>query len=188
MVARAPVASWCHWVPTTLSSVSGGSQAGTSKMARSVVVPTMGFCPPLAASPSVDQRGMYVLEHYRTTRRPQNRALRPRPNSSHSTTIDNSMPSGPTLQVTRTSPQAARAGSTREEARIMITRRVPKTGNSYVVTIPREEMERPNIADGDLVSLGIRTATVSDELPPELEAAFNRSWEAHRETYRFLAE
>jgi antitoxin component of MazEF toxin-antitoxin module len=70
----------------------------------------------------------------------------------------------------------------------MITRRVPKTGNSYVVTIPREEMERPNIADGDLVSLGIRTATVSDELPPELEAAFNRSWEAHRETYRFLAE
>ena len=70
----------------------------------------------------------------------------------------------------------------------MITARVRKTGNSYVVTIPREEMERLNIADGDLVGLEIRKATVSYELPPELEAAFKRSWEAHRETYRFLAE
>src|SRR5205807_10229907 len=79
MAARASMASWCHWVPTTLSSVSGGSQAGTSKLARSVVVPTMGLCPPLAAAPSVDQRGAYFLEHYRTTRRLQNRALLPRP-------------------------------------------------------------------------------------------------------------
>jgi antitoxin component of MazEF toxin-antitoxin module len=70
----------------------------------------------------------------------------------------------------------------------MITGRVRKTGNSYVVTIPREEMERLNIADGDLVGLEIRKATVSYELPPELDAAFNRSWEAHRETYRYLAE
>ena len=35
----------------------------------------------------------------------------------------------------------------------MITGRVRKTGNSYVVTIPREEMERLNIADGDLVGI-----------------------------------
>src|SRR5207248_1608552 len=83
-------------------------------------------------------------------------------------------------------PQAS--GHTRDEARVMITARVRKTGNSYVVTIPREEMERLNIADGDLVGLEIRRATVSYELPPELDAAFKHSWEAHRETYRYLAE
>ena len=43
----------------------------------------------------------------------------------------------------------------------MITGRVRKRGNSYVVTIPREEMERLNIADGDLVDIEIRKATVS---------------------------
>jgi antitoxin component of MazEF toxin-antitoxin module len=70
----------------------------------------------------------------------------------------------------------------------MITGRVRKTGTSCVVTIPRKEMERLNIADGDLVGVEIRRATMSYELPPELEAAFKRSWEAHRETYRFLVE
>ena len=70
----------------------------------------------------------------------------------------------------------------------MITGRVRKMGNSYVVTIPREEMERLNMADGDPVGMEIRKATVSYELPPELDAAFKRSWEAHRETYRDLAE
>ena len=70
----------------------------------------------------------------------------------------------------------------------MITGRVRKRGNSHVVTIPCEEMERLNIADGDLVGVEIRKATVSYELPPKLEAAFKRSWEAHRETYRFLVE
>ena len=70
----------------------------------------------------------------------------------------------------------------------MIVGRVRKTGNSYVVTIPREEMERLNIADRDLVGIEIRKATVSYELPPELDAALMRSWQAHRETYRYLAE
>ena len=41
----------------------------------------------------------------------------------------------------------------------MITGRVRKTGNSYFVTIPRKEMERLNIADGDLVGVEIRRAT-----------------------------
>src|SRR5437763_16539948 len=98
------------------------------------------------------------------------------------------MPVGPALQVIRTSPQATGIRSHTRGGEVMITGRVRKTGNSYVVTIPREEMERLNIADRDLVGLEIRKATVSYELPPELEAAFKRSWEAHRETYRYLAE
>lgn len=70
----------------------------------------------------------------------------------------------------------------------MITQRVRKTGNSYVVTIPREELERLGIAEGDFVGIELRKARVTLDLPPDLEQAFQESWEAHRESYRYLAE
>lgn len=70
----------------------------------------------------------------------------------------------------------------------MITQRVRKTGNSYVVTVPREEMERLGLNDGDFVGVELRKARVSFDLPPALESAFQRTWEAHREAYQYLAE
>src|SRR5438552_19076704 len=63
MVARVSMASWCHWVPTTLSSVSVGSQAGTSNVARSVVVSTMGPVLLFAASPASTSAARTISRH-----------------------------------------------------------------------------------------------------------------------------
>ncbi len=47
----------------------------------------------------------------------------------------------------------------------MVTQKVRKVGNSYVVTIPREELERQHIVEGDMVGIEIRKVQVS--LRPE---------------------
>ncbi len=70
----------------------------------------------------------------------------------------------------------------------MLAQKVRKTGNSYVITIPKEEVERLNIADGDFVGVELRKATLVYELSPEVEAAYRRSWEARERAYRYLAE
>ena len=70
----------------------------------------------------------------------------------------------------------------------MITQRVRKVGNSLVVTIPKEEAERLDIGEGDLVGLEVRKVRVVPAMSPEVRAAFERSWEMYGEDYRFLAE
>jgi antitoxin component of MazEF toxin-antitoxin module len=70
----------------------------------------------------------------------------------------------------------------------MITQRIRRTGNSFVVTIPKEEAERLNLSEGDFVGIEIRKMQLWPELVPELREAFERSWEAREQDFRYLAE
>ena len=70
----------------------------------------------------------------------------------------------------------------------MITQRIRQTGNSFVVTIPKEEAERPNLSEGDFVGIEIRKMQLWPELVLELREAFERSWEAREQDYHYLAE
>ncbi len=70
----------------------------------------------------------------------------------------------------------------------MITQRVRKVGNSLVVTIPKEEAERLDIGEGDLVGLEVRKVRITPTMSPEVRAAFEQSWERYGDDYRFLAE
>ena len=70
----------------------------------------------------------------------------------------------------------------------MITQKLRRVGNSYVVTIPREEVERQHLQEGDLVGIEVRKMQLWPELSPELQEAAERSWAAGEVAYRYLAE
>ncbi len=70
----------------------------------------------------------------------------------------------------------------------MITQKLQRLGDRYVVTIPEEEVERQNLREGDTVEVAVRKLADWPELSPELRAAAERSWEAGEAAYRYLAE
>jgi antitoxin component of MazEF toxin-antitoxin module len=50
----------------------------------------------------------------------------------------------------------------------MIQQQVRKSGNSFVVTIPKSEMERLGIKEGQMVALDITALELKPVLPPEI--------------------
>lgn len=68
----------------------------------------------------------------------------------------------------------------------MITQRLRRAGNSYVVTIPRAEVERLGIHEGDLVAVALQPVEVRPVLTPELRAVAEASWERNQRAYRYL--
>ncbi len=70
----------------------------------------------------------------------------------------------------------------------MLLQKVRKSGNSHVVTIPHEEMERQNIHDGDVVAFDVRRVEQRVHLDPDVRLAFERSMKVYKEDYDYLAE
>lgn len=70
----------------------------------------------------------------------------------------------------------------------MIIQKLRKVGNSYVVTIPKEEVERQNLEEGELLTVEIRPAEVRPIMPPDMRQAFEESWRRNEDAYRYLAE
>jgi antitoxin component of MazEF toxin-antitoxin module len=50
----------------------------------------------------------------------------------------------------------------------MIQQQIRKSGNSYVVTIPKSEMERLGLREGQMVALDLTPLEVKPILSPEL--------------------
>jgi antitoxin component of MazEF toxin-antitoxin module len=57
----------------------------------------------------------------------------------------------------------------------MLTQRVRRVGNSFVVTIPKDEAQRLQLEEGDLVSVEVRKLLLQPEMPPDVRAAFERA-------------
>jgi antitoxin component of MazEF toxin-antitoxin module len=70
----------------------------------------------------------------------------------------------------------------------VITQKLRKVGNSYVVTIPRDEVSRRGLREGDLLEIQVTLLEVRHRLPPDLQAAFDETWAEDQEAYRYLAE
>jgi antitoxin component of MazEF toxin-antitoxin module len=70
----------------------------------------------------------------------------------------------------------------------MIQQKLRKVGNSYVVTIPRDEVARQRLREGQLVSVEIRPLEVRPELRPELHQVLEQNWSKDEPAYRYLAE
>ena len=70
----------------------------------------------------------------------------------------------------------------------MTVQRLRRTGNSYAVTVTREEMERLGLHEGDLVGVELRKMELRPTLPPALQAAAEESWREGEAAYRYLAE
>lgn len=69
----------------------------------------------------------------------------------------------------------------------MIQQRLRKVGNSYVVTIPKQEVERKNLREGQLLYVEIHPAEVRPALAPDVRAAWEKSWRRGEAAYRYLA-
>ncbi len=70
----------------------------------------------------------------------------------------------------------------------MIQQQVRRSGNSLVVTIPKEEAERLNLHEGQLVSVEIAALETRPVLPPDLQEIIDRQGEAMKPALRWLAD
>jgi antitoxin component of MazEF toxin-antitoxin module len=70
----------------------------------------------------------------------------------------------------------------------MIRQKLRRVGNSYVVTIPKAEIERQHLRVGELVTVEIHPLDVFPAMPPEVQAAWEESWRRNQAGYRYLAD
>ena len=70
----------------------------------------------------------------------------------------------------------------------MIWQKLRKLCNSYIVTIPIEEVERQNLEEDQLLTIEVQPAEIRPAMSPELDKAFEESWRRNEPGYRYLAE
>lgn len=70
----------------------------------------------------------------------------------------------------------------------MIVQQLRKSGNSFVVTIPKEEVERHGWSDGQMLAVEVTEVEMRPKLRPELKAILDARWEALEPGLRYLAD
>lgn len=69
----------------------------------------------------------------------------------------------------------------------MIYQKLRKSGNSYIVTIPKDEVERQGFQEGQMLAIDVRPAEIRPVLSDALKEAFEESWGRNEAGYRYLA-
>ena len=69
----------------------------------------------------------------------------------------------------------------------MITQHLRKTGNSYVVTVPKDEVERRGWQEGQLLAVQFTEIELRPVLGDDLRKAIDERWERNEEALRYLA-
>jgi antitoxin component of MazEF toxin-antitoxin module len=70
----------------------------------------------------------------------------------------------------------------------VIQQQLRRVGNSLVVTIPKDEIERNGWKEGDLVALQLTPLEIRPVMRPEVRKAFEESWKRNEAGYRYLAD
>ncbi|MFN8594051.1 MAG: hypothetical protein U0031_21565 [Thermomicrobiales bacterium] len=71
----------------------------------------------------------------------------------------------------------------------MITQQqLRKSGNSYVVTIPKDEVERHGWREGEFLSIQVTQLSLQPVLGADLQQALEERWERNEEALRYLAD
>jgi antitoxin component of MazEF toxin-antitoxin module len=63
-----------------------------------------------------------------------------------------------------------------------------KTGNSFVVTIPRAEIERQGIVDGELTEVTVHKVEIRRALTPTMQGALDEALAEDQEALRYPAD
>lgn len=63
-----------------------------------------------------------------------------------------------------------------------------KAGNSYVVTVPREEVERLHLEEGQMLAVDVHPVEMRPMLSDDLREIFEESWSRNEAGYRYLAD
>ena len=69
----------------------------------------------------------------------------------------------------------------------MITQQLRKTGNSFVVTVPKEEVERRGWQEGQLLAVQLTEIELRPVLGADFREAIDERWERNEEALRYLA-
>jgi antitoxin component of MazEF toxin-antitoxin module len=70
----------------------------------------------------------------------------------------------------------------------MITQQLRKSGNSYVVTIPKDEVERLNLREGQMVAIDVTPMELKPVLRPELARLFEEGKDVITPVMRYLKD
>ena len=70
----------------------------------------------------------------------------------------------------------------------MIHQKLRKVGNSYVVTVPKEEVERRGWQEGQLLAVQLTPLEVRPILGDDLREAIEERWNRNEEALRYLAD
>jgi antitoxin component of MazEF toxin-antitoxin module len=70
----------------------------------------------------------------------------------------------------------------------LIRQKLRKVGNSYVITIPRDEVERRGLTEGQLLAVELQPIEMRPVMRPEVQEAFEEIWKRSEAAYRYLAE
>lgn len=70
----------------------------------------------------------------------------------------------------------------------MIVQQLRKSGNSYVVTIPKEVVERNGWSEGQMLAVDLTEMEIVPKLPADLEAIVDERWERNLPALRYLAD
>ena len=63
-----------------------------------------------------------------------------------------------------------------------------KVDDNYILTIPKEEVERLNLQEGQLLAIELQPAKTPPLLSSDLQNAFEESWDRNGQGYRYLAD
>jgi antitoxin component of MazEF toxin-antitoxin module len=69
----------------------------------------------------------------------------------------------------------------------MVTVKLRRSGNSFIVTVPREEAERLGLQEGQLLAVEFHPVEIRPVLTAELRDVFEASWARNEAGYRYLA-
>ena len=70
----------------------------------------------------------------------------------------------------------------------MVTQQIRKVGNSYVITIPKAEMERLNMREGEYVTAEFTRLEIRPVLDPEIRESLDRNREALSSVMHYLKD
>jgi antitoxin component of MazEF toxin-antitoxin module len=70
----------------------------------------------------------------------------------------------------------------------MITAKLRRSGNSFIVTVPKDEVERLALKEGQTVAVEVRPVEVRPVLAPDLRDAFEIEFGRGAAGLRYLAE
>ena len=70
----------------------------------------------------------------------------------------------------------------------MLMQKLQQVGDNYIITIPKEEVERLDLHKDDLVEFEVRKPRTVPELSPEIAAALQWSLEYYAADYEYLKD
>jgi hypothetical protein len=69
----------------------------------------------------------------------------------------------------------------------MMTGTLKKSGDNYIITVSRDEVERLGLREGQVITVEVLSFEEAPHPAKDVQQAFEASWDRNQEGYRYLA-